>query len=260
MSKVWWLWVWMAVCVPGHVQEPAAKHQAGKPASPAAQTTVVSTQAQVVLAGLAARAGVIFAGHVLDIAHNEAAGYVDVHFRVDEAVRGCSKGGVYVLREWAGLWSGEAPRYRTGQRLLLLLAARGPSGMSAPVGRNEGVIPILASAAEPLADSHGVAPAEDGSVAADITGMTADLRWVQARAMRTMSYTGQVSVQAAASTPNEPGGPGDAVNSIDRWGPSTPLIFGLGSAAATQPTVGAVLSVLRAPAVHAEGETRHEVR
>ena len=228
----------------------AAQAKAHPPAARVHRAEVASAaltaDAQDVLAGLAARAGVIFAGRVLAVDRQDAAGYVDVKFRVEEPVRGASRGGLYVLREWAGLWSGEPPRYRAGQRMLMLLAARGPSGMSAPVGGHEGMIPIAAAAVEPLADAHGVAPAEDGSEAADMSGMTVDLRWVRTLAVRGVTY---------AAEPEPPtSGDGDPGTPVNRWGPIAPVPVTLGAPEA-QPTVGAVLALLRtATAATAQGD------
>ena len=242
MSKVWWLgWVAGVACLPGWcVQGLGQAVRAGhRPAHPAAAIGLpagtVPAEAQAELTSMVARAGVIFAGHVLGIARSE--GFVDVTFRIDEPVRGCNKLGVYVLREWAGLWSGEAARYRVGERLVMLLAARGPSGMSAPVGGDEGIIPIAATASEPLADASGIAPAEDGSAAADVNGMAADLRWVQVRAPRSLVYA--AAAEAAASE--------DPAIPINRWGPVMPVAVSLGTPAG-RPTVAAVLAVLRAAA------------
>src|ERR1700735_844058 len=84
------------------------------------------------------QAGVVFLGEVVAIRHiageGGASGVVEVEFRVDQAVRGCTGGSSYVLREWAGLWSGGDQRYRVGQRLLMLLHAPGAGGVTSPVG------------------------------------------------------------------------------------------------------------------------------
>jgi hypothetical protein len=132
--------------------------------------TAVSTSTNAALVEMAGRAGVIFVGTVLSVDRKDAAGYVDVRFRVEDGIAGCRTGGVYGLREWAGLWTG-APRFGVGQRLLVLLHMRGPAGMSSPVDGMAGVIPV--SGTEPAA-SKKVA---DVGVAG--TGLAADLcrRW-----------------------------------------------------------------------------------
>ncbi len=76
-----------------------------------------------VLHQLSDKADVIFAGQVLAIRHpNE--GVVEVEFRVDQAIRGCSVGTPHVLWEWAGLWAGGVQRYRVGQSLLMMCCMR----------------------------------------------------------------------------------------------------------------------------------------
>ncbi len=76
------------------------------------------------------KADVIFAGQVLAI-RSPNGGVVEVEFRVDQAIRGCTAGTPYILREWAGLWAGDNQRYRVGQRLLMLLHAPSAAGMIA---------------------------------------------------------------------------------------------------------------------------------
>ena len=241
MSKV--LWVCLAaatLCVSGWGQgarKPrAAAHGAAVSPANVVPAAVVPANAQSALVTMVANAAVIFAGHVLSIAPGN--GFVDVTFRIDEPVRGGSKLGVYVLREWAGLWSGTPDRYHVGERLLMLLTARGASGMSAPVGGDEGIVPILPNAVEPLADTHGNAPAEDGSLATDVTGMTADLRWVQARGVRPL--LGGTLVGATSEA-----GPGVG------WGPVAPV--GNVHNTSGQPTVAAVLALLRTAAGYGPG-------
>ena len=142
----------------------------------------VPAAAALVLRGMAARAGVIFAGHVLEVQHNDAGGFVDVVFSVDEAVRGCAGSKQYVVREWAGLWVKEPMRYGVGQKLLMILPARGASGMSAPMGGMAGRMPLVGVRPAVLARGTGSAPADTGATA----GMeeSVDLRWVEAAAAR----------------------------------------------------------------------------
>ncbi len=153
----------------------------------------VPAAAVVVLRGLAARAGVIFAGHVVEVRREDSAGYVDVVFAVDEAVRGCAGEKRYVLREWAGLWMEEPRRYGVGQRLLMILAPPGPSGMSAPVGGMAGRIPLVGVRQPPLARGTEVKPAdEDDEAEAGV-----DLRWVEAAAERSAVLGGKAQIEAA---------------------------------------------------------------
>lgn len=130
-----------------------------------------------VLADLASRASVIFTGEVLAV--SPSAGAVDVRFHVENPIRNCPQNGDYILREWAGLWTANPNRYYVGQHLLMFLTARGPSGISAPVDTNDGILPLVATSPEPLADSSGKAPADGPSA-----GLTVDLRWLQTRVIR----------------------------------------------------------------------------
>jgi hypothetical protein len=146
------------------------------------------------LEALAGRAGVIFAGQVAEVRRNDDGGYVDVVFHVDTAVRGCGHASTYVLREWAGLWIGREDRYIVGQKLLMLLAARGPSGVSAPVGGMAGRIPLAGTRMPPLARGTGVAPAD--TAAEDAGEEAVDLRWVQALSVRGVSLQSSAAVRA----------------------------------------------------------------
>jgi hypothetical protein len=154
----------------------AALAPSARPQTAAPQTV------EDVLHQMSDQADVIFVGKVLGIHPHEdsgmASGYVEVDFRVDQAVRGCTAG-TYVMREWAGLWAGDAHRYRPGERLLMMLHAPGPSGMSSPVGGMDGAIPI-----------RGVAGASPLAAAASTpTAPVADLRWLGAKVQRSQSYT-----------------------------------------------------------------------
>jgi len=149
--------------------------------------TVASASAQIPTAAaaelrlMASQASVIFSGQVTSVTREDAEGFVDIRFRIDNCVRACPKSGFYVLREWAGLWTGDPDRYRVGQRRLMLLTARGPSGMSSPLGGVDGAIPLLATGAAPIANAAGVAPPDTALAPA---ALAADLRWIQARASR----------------------------------------------------------------------------
>ena len=147
-----------------------------------------------VLLGMSKQAGVIFAGHVIAVDRSDPSGFVDIHFRIDEPVRGCPRTGVYVLREWAGRWIGHPERYRVGQRWLMLLTPRGPSGMSSPVFGSDGAVPIIASAPQPILGSSGVPP-EDPGVAPD---SAVDLRLLQARVVRAPAAFIQGSTEGVA--------------------------------------------------------------
>ena len=144
------LWMTVGLCLtPAFASAPPATPSAASP---------FPAGVDAVLLGMAKQAGVIFAGHVLAVDRNDASGFVDIHFRIDEPVRGCPRTGVYVLREWAGRWIGHPEPYRVGQRWLMLLTPRGPSGMSAPVFGGDGAVPIIASAPQPVLGGNGVPP------------------------------------------------------------------------------------------------------
>ena len=153
----------------------AAKHNLGVagPAVPA-----LPADLSAVLVSFAARAAVIFSGQVLAV--TPSAGVVDIRFHVDNPIRNCPQNGDYVLREWAGLWTAHPDRYRVGQHVLLFLTARSSAGLSAPVDGNEGIVPLMATTQQPIADASGTAPADTSS-----TELTVDLRWLQTRVART---------------------------------------------------------------------------
>lgn len=123
------------------------------------------------------KADVIFAGQVLAIRRPND-GVVEVEFRVDQAIRGCTVGTPYVLREWAGLWAGDNQRYRVGQRLLMLLHAPSAAGMSSPIGGLDGAIPIR---------QGGAAMAPD-DVATPSQPPYVDLRWLGAKLTHAVTY------------------------------------------------------------------------
>jgi hypothetical protein len=139
-------------------------------------TAQISAAASAELQLMASHASVIFTGQVVDIARNDGAGFVDIRFHLDQSLRGAPNSGSYVLREWAGLWTGNPDRYHVGQRKLMLLPARGPAGMSCPIGGTDGAIPIVAISAAASPNTVDAASVTDA--------VAVDLRWIQARAQR----------------------------------------------------------------------------
>lgn len=132
--------------LPGRAQESAVKAQ---PAALYRDTAVYKAATQLrgtaptleaALQDLFARADVVFTGEVTSIEHTPAG--VQIMWRVDDAVRGAAAGGTYMLREWQGLWQGDASRYRKGQRALVLLHASSAAGFGSPVGGSDGVITL----------------------------------------------------------------------------------------------------------------------
>jgi hypothetical protein len=144
----------------------------------------LSAEASAGFTELSARASIVFAGQVLSVEHQ--AGVVEIRFRVDVPVRGCAQAGIYTLLEWAGLWASEPMRYRVGQRLLMLLPPPGKGGLSAPLGGMDGAIPLLATALPPLGPAHTASLQLEQASALEDT-LTPDLRWLEARAVRTVN-------------------------------------------------------------------------
>jgi hypothetical protein len=144
------------------------------PASPQTVTDVLHRMSD--------RADVIFMGQVLAVRRHqtggEAAGVVEVEFRVDQAIRGCAAGTPYTLREWGGLWVAGNQRYRVGQRLLMLLHAPSAGGMSSPVDGIDGAIPIRQGSTATPMSAASAAPALP----------YVDLRWLGVKVPRTVSY------------------------------------------------------------------------
>lgn len=200
---------------------------------------VSSAAVDQVLLEMASRADVIFAGRVESVTRLEGAGFVDVRFHIDEGVKGCPRTGAYVLREWAGRWSGRPTRYAVGQRLLMLLNGRGPAGMSGPVDGMDGAIPLLGNGREPLADSLGVAASDDGLEQPE---MAVDLRWVETRVMRKTDDGNGAMARGMVAAP-VPDGPGQELRA---WaGPIAPLRRAGGGTLAGPPSLDSVLMLLR---------------
>jgi hypothetical protein len=171
--------------------------------APARAQTAVPAGAADALRAMSQTAAVIFSGQVVGVRRGE--GVVEIDFAVEDAIRGV-RGGVYTLREWAGLWGAGNEPLRLGQRYLMLLHAPGAGGLSSPVGGADGGIPILGAAPR-----GAVGPALVGG-AASADGRTVDLRWVATRASRAAVYGAeatrpasmQVAVQAMVQDTGNP--------------------------------------------------------
>jgi len=217
----WCGWLRVAVAC-GMIGVPAAFGQsvvAGARAAAAPPQTVEDA-----LHEMSDAAGVIFVGQVMLVrvvpGSGGAPGVVEVTFRVDQAVRGCSAGGTYVLKEWQGLWEGGDARYRAGQRLLMLLRSPGASGLSSPVGGMDGAIPIRG------VESQIGSGASVSAASAAAPQPMVDLRWVGARMLRSVSYatangSGLVSGASVGS------GSGAGVASAATPGASVGTVVGL---------------------------------
>jgi hypothetical protein len=157
--------------------------QAQAPATGTEAAAAAPQDVETALHQMSDKADVIFVGHVTAVKRQDgegiASGVVEVDFQVDQAVRGCTAGTPYALREWAGLWEADDQRYRVGQRLLMLLHAPSVAGMSSPVDGMDGAIPIVRGGSGPLVagSSARVAPP------------AVDLRWVGAKLLHSVSYS-----------------------------------------------------------------------
>lgn len=196
-----------------------------------------------VLHQISDKADVIFAGQVMAIRRPNN-GIVEVEFRVDRAIRGCTAGTPYILREWAGLWEGNTQRYRVGQHLLMMLHAPSAAGMSSPVSGLDGAIPIR----------QGGAVSVVADVATPRQPPFVDLRWLGARLPRVVSYRSEIAHVAKPANLSAPllsqqrGASVVASGSIMNGTPMTPM-DGNGSSSASsvpaqQASVDAVIGML----------------
>jgi hypothetical protein len=101
--------------------------------------TIPDATVAAALRSLSDRAGVVFAGEVSAV--RKVGGVVEVHFSVDQNIKGQATGGV-VLREWAGLWAAGQRRYWVGERAVVFLHDAGKSGLSSSVDGMEGILPL----------------------------------------------------------------------------------------------------------------------
>jgi hypothetical protein len=158
--------VWMSCAVVLVVLGAVCGHTQTIPAVPDSTADALRAMSQM--------ATVIFSGQVVAIRRLESV--VEIDFAIEDAVRG-TRGGVYTLREWAGLWAAGNEPLRVGQRYLMLLHAPGAAGLSSPVGGTDGAIPISMTLAG---------------------GGVVDLRWIVARTERNVSYGREPLVQSSS--------------------------------------------------------------
>jgi hypothetical protein len=96
-----------------------------------------SGPAPLSLTQLTSKAGFIFSGRVLRVEHPaplpDRVPVVQVTLQVEQALRGTRRGQTFILTQWAGAWD-SSPRFRPGQRLLLFLYPRSPTGLTSVVG------------------------------------------------------------------------------------------------------------------------------
>jgi hypothetical protein len=161
---------------------------------PAGTQSAIPQTVEDVLHQMSDIADVVFAGEITAIRSHDAgttsAGSVEIDFQIDQAIRGCTAGGTYALREWAGLWAGNAHRYSVGQRLLMFLHAPGPSGLSSPVGGMDGAIPIRGGGGASLFATASTVP----------SAPVADLRWLGTKLLHPVVYKLQSVLPATPLT------------------------------------------------------------
>jgi hypothetical protein len=184
--------------------------------SPAGHAQALSAAPQTIedaLHQMSDLAGVIFVGEVTAVRHPNAdpgsSGFVEVDFRIDQAVRGCTTGSTYTLREWAGLWQGGDERYRPGHRLLMLLHSPNAAGISSPVAGMDGAIPLRAAASVSLATSTAVT--NDATLPDSPPTLNVDLRWIGTHLHRPLPFASSASTLTS-----------QAVNSLASTETSTP--------------------------------------
>jgi hypothetical protein len=195
------------------------------------------------------RAAVVFAGQVMAVHRvagvGSASGVVEVEFHIDQAVRGCTTGGTYVLREWAGRWAVNDARFHVGQRRLMLLHAPNAAGISSPVDGMDGALPIRGVGSAVRSDNDSAA-----TIASPAAEMV-DLRWVGAKLARPVVYRNEPasgSSQLAATA-----------NAVVPMGLSSAPVSAATTPAQTA-AVGAVVGMLRAwglPPASVGGDANH---
>jgi hypothetical protein len=156
-------WVWGLMLLVGAAGGGALAQQKGE------RAPAESVGAE--LRGLASRAGVVFVGQVETIEFKGGMGgapngdVVEITFTVQQPVLGVV-GGRYVMREWAGRWTGGQEDFRVGQRAMFFLHAPSAAGLSSAVDGMMGVVPVVGMGANGQA--------------------LLDVRWVATRVRRAM--------------------------------------------------------------------------
>jgi hypothetical protein len=128
---------------------------------------------------LSRRAGMIFAGTVLNATAQTVAAQtaatdridpgttpaVQLSFRVDEAIAGVERGQVLTIHEWAGAWSMHRPMSK-GQHFLIFLYPPSRLGLTSPVGGSLGQVALDASGQNVSKDAqNGEAQKPDAAMA-----------------------------------------------------------------------------------------------
>jgi len=126
---------------------------------------------------LASRAGVVFVGQVEKIEVKDAAageaggGVVEITFSVEQPVLG-AVGSSYVMREWAGRWTGGQQHFQVGERAMFFLHAPSAAGLSSAVDGMMGVVPVVPMGAngQALLDVRWLATRVRRAVGAPLAG------------------------------------------------------------------------------------------
>jgi len=163
------------------------------------------TSVEEALHQLSDHAAIVFLGEVtaVRLPSPQHPATVEIDFRVDIPIRGLTTS-TYTLREWPGLWPtpNDAPRYRPGIRLLILLHAPNALGLSSPVGGlMAGAIPIR--------------PTTDSST------QIADLRWLATHLFTPITYASTTQTTAstidAASFPTQQAPVATILSMLTQW-------------------------------------------
>ena len=129
-------WVWGGLLLAGAVGTGAFAQQQD------VQAPAESVGAELRLLG--SRAGVVFVGQVekIEAKGGPGGGTVEITFSVEQPVLGVVSGS-YVMREWAGRWTGGQQHFQVGERAMFFLHAPSAAGLSSAVDGMMGVVPVV---------------------------------------------------------------------------------------------------------------------
>jgi hypothetical protein len=164
-------WVWGGLLVVGAVGGGAVGFAAQQQGD---RAPAESVGAELRLLG--SRAGVVFVGRVEKIESKDGpgGGVVEITFSVEQPVLGVV-GGSYVMREWAGLWTGGQQHFQVGQRAMFFLHAPSASGLSSAVDGMAGAVPVvpMGTNGAALLDVRWLATRVRRAAGAPLAGVTA---------------------------------------------------------------------------------------
>jgi hypothetical protein len=163
-------WVWGLLLVAGAVVGGAVRVAAQQRGD---RAPAESVGAELRLLG--SRAGVVFVGRVEKIEPKDGlgGGVVEITFSVEQPVLGVV-GGSYVMREWAGRWTGGQQHFQVGQRAMFFLYAPSAAGLSSAVDGMVGAVPVVPIGVNgaALLDVRWLATRVRRAVGAPLTGAT----------------------------------------------------------------------------------------